>query len=754
MVSRSSIAYSKSLSIFLLCLSFIAFLPSGVAGRATPHSSSREISPEDLLGKTKRADDAGQLYELGVGKADITGPVVELNLMGYADLDQTGTGLRQRLYSRAFIIANPDVPKERVVYLVLDTQSGDTAIRRGILEGIAALGSDYALYTADNVAVTGTHSHSGPAGYNNYLMPQLTALGLNKQSYQAIVDGAVLSVKRAHEKLALGRLSVSKIRIEDANINRSPYSYLQNPQSERDKYEDDVDKDLTMLKFTRKDDSKVTGVLTWFAVHGTSLYMNNTLVAGDNKGVSAYMLEQAVAGTQGTADDFVAGFSQAAVADTTPNVNGAWCQDGSGQQCDFKTSTCGGKTESCFGRGPFWGLNDGGTKSCWEIGKRVFKQAHKLYAQGGGVPVTGKTVLGYHSFQNMAGFTFKLPNGATAKTCSAALGYAFAAGTTDGPGFFDFTQGDEGTPSASPLWGIASKFLRNPDKEQVKCQAPKPILIDAGGITQPYAWAPNIVDVQMLRVGNLFIIVSSPELTTMSGRRWRASISQEIKDRGGLEDGADPIVVAGGPANTYVHYVTTPEEYAVQRYEGASTIHGQHSLDAYIHLTSSYLGYLLKEDDADKPPTGPSPPDNRKNSLSLVTGVAYDSPKIGTKFGAVAKDVSASKFSIGDIIKVTFIGANPRNNLRLEGTFAAVEKRVGSNWVQVRSDEDWDLVYEWKRTNFVLGMSEVTISWETGWEDARKIDAGTYRFRYYGDSKALGGKISSFAGTSSSFEIS
>ena len=38
--------------------------------------------------------------------------------------------------------------------------------------------------------------------------------------------------------------------------------------------------------------------------------------------------------------------------------------------------------------------------------------------------------------------------------------------------------------------------------------------------------------------------------------------------------GADAYVVVAGPANVYAHYVTTREEYAVQRYEGASTIFG------------------------------------------------------------------------------------------------------------------------------------------------------------------------------------
>jgi len=31
------------------------------------------------------------------------------------------------------------------------------------------------------------------------------------------------------------------------------------------------------------------------------------------------------------------------------------------------------------------------------------------------------------------------------------------------------------------------------------------------------------------------------------------------------------------------HYITTYEEYQVQRYEGASTIYGPRTLDAYIH---------------------------------------------------------------------------------------------------------------------------------------------------------------------------
>src|ERR1700753_3780562 len=130
-----------------------------------------------------------------------TRPVVEINLMGYADTDQAGTGVRQRIYCRAFIVGSLSKDSLRVLYLVLDTQSGDTAVRHGILQRLKELGSEYEVYNKNNVAVTGTHSHSGPGAWLNYLLPQITSKGFDKQSYRAIVDGAILSIQRAHTSL-------------------------------------------------------------------------------------------------------------------------------------------------------------------------------------------------------------------------------------------------------------------------------------------------------------------------------------------------------------------------------------------------------------------------------------------------------------------------------------------------------------------------------------------------------------------------
>ncbi|KAH9875666.1 hypothetical protein IAQ61_003130 [Plenodomus lingam] len=709
------------------------------------------VHQDSFLGPKQSGDevvDDPSSYLVGVGKADITGPVVELNMMGYANSSQIGTGLRQRIYSRAFIMGNPSESSERVVYLVLDTSSGDTAIRNGILEGLQALGPEYSVYTKDNVAVTGTHSHAGPGAWLNYLLPQITSLGFDKQSYEAIVAGSILSIQRAHQGLELGTVSVGSTRIADANINRSLFAYLANPPSERDRYPDDVDKTMTLLKLARASDGKNIGVLNWFAVHGTSLLGNQTLIAGDNKGVAAYLLEQDVAANAdatNAAEGFVAGFSQSTVGDTTPNVQGAWCEDGSNTQCRLNDSTCGGRSQDCHGRGPFFGLNDGGAKSCYEIGKRQFDGAKSILSSSSFTSLSGK-VRSFHTFVDFSNFTFTLSNGSVVHTCPAAMGNSFAAGTTDGPGAFDFVQNDPGAPS-NPFWNIVGSLIAPPSPAQKKCQYPKPVLLNVGEANTPYPWSPNIVDIQVLRVGQLVIIVSPGEATTMSGRRWREAVYNAVKSS---DIASEPIVVIGGPANTYTHYITTEEEYSIQRYEGASTLYGQHTLNAYINATLGLLPYI--SDTVPGPvPAGPSPPDNREKSISLITGVVYDGAGIGRSFGQVIKDVSPT-YPRGALVTASFVGANPRNNLRLEGTFAAVERQNSDgSWTQMRTDADWELVFHWKRVNGLLGTSEALIEWDSA--GLGGAEAGTYRLRYYGDSRAVGGKVSAFQGASAPFRL-
>jgi neutral ceramidase len=203
---RSIAAVVSAVSFFVLAIFAMAHLnapANAQKAKLKVTNAQRPGNPflQQQQQQKTRASATGDKYLIGVGRADITGPVVEINMAGYAVLSQVGSGLRQRLYSRAFIVGEVGNPANRFVYLILDTASGDTAMRYGILDGLAALGSNYSMYGASNVAVTGTHSHSGPGAWFNYLLPQITSLGWDEQSYQAIVDGALLSIKRAHASL-------------------------------------------------------------------------------------------------------------------------------------------------------------------------------------------------------------------------------------------------------------------------------------------------------------------------------------------------------------------------------------------------------------------------------------------------------------------------------------------------------------------------------------------------------------------------
>ncbi|KAJ6441476.1 neutral/alkaline nonlysosomal ceramidase [Purpureocillium lavendulum] len=745
-----------SAACWLHVASFLASLAiTGVHGQTCAREPAATCKNEVKF--FQRVAPHGDRYLIGVGKADITGPIVEIALAGYGKFEQGGTGLRQRLYSRAFVVADIENPEDRVAYLVLDDLAGDTAVRYGLFEALASFGEEYKVYNHNNVALTATHSHAGPGAWFNYFLLQTPTLGFDQQSYKAIVDGAALSIKRAHESLQEGYLDVGTTEIRNASINRSLHAYLHNPEDERAKYPLSVDTTMTALRLQRSSDGRSIGIFTWFPVHGTSLYNNNTHVAGDNKGVAAWMFEKAMAMDDSAAEDFVAGFSQANAGDVSPNILGAWCEDGSGVMCSLDKSSCpSGRTDVCQGRGPEFRVQDNGVQSCFEIGRRQFAGAREIYdvMDVSSTPITG-SIKSFHFFQDMTYWKFHLPNGSEVYTCPAGLGYSTAAGTTDGDGLGGFTQGTTAPPSMGPLaflqhparslWSLLFKVLKSPSSKQRECHGPKPVLLDASGVTFPYAWEPNLVDMQMLRIGQMFVAVSPSEITTMAGRRWKAAIAQEARRL--THEHPIPLVV--GPANTYAHYVTTPEEYAAQRYEGSSTMFGPNQLSAFINLTAGNMHYLSPKFVSMPLSRRDKAPNHSNSSLSLFPGVFFDRTPASRQFGHVILQPSPA-YSMGQTVRATFQGANPRNNLRLEDTYLALEKEIfPGRWARVVDDADWFLLYSWRRTNLILGYSEVDALWET----KPDLEPGTYRIKYYGDARRMFGGLQSFEGTTEGFKL-
>ncbi|KAK3010899.1 hypothetical protein RJ639_012623 [Escallonia herrerae] len=740
-------------------------------------------------------------YLVGLGSYDITGPAADVNMMGYANSEQIASGVHFRLRARSFIVAEPQ--GNRVVFVNLDACMASQLVTIKVLERLKARYGD--LYTEKNVAISGIHTHAGPGGYLQYIVYIVTSLGFVRQSFDVIVDGIEQSIIQAHEDLRPGSIFVNKGELLDAGVNRSPSAYLNNTALERSKYKYDTDKEMTLLKFV-DDEWGPVGSFNWFATHGTSMSRTNALISGDNKGAAARFMEdwfdqnnggsafpheseanenprrvstiipvvhenhhellelaasfQSSAGKPATrylsiarrvrsalrlADrpKFVSAFCQSNCGDVSPNVLGAFCTD-TGLPCDFNLSTCGGKNELCYGRGPGYPDEFESTRI---IGERQFKKAAELFNKAS-EQLKGKVDY-RHAYLDFSKLEVTLPKkgggSEVVKTCPAAMGFAFAAGTTDGPGAFDFKQGDN---KGNAFWRLVRDLLKTPTQEQVDCQQPKPILLDTGEMKKPYDWAPSILPIQVLRIGQLVILSVPGEFTTMAGRRLRDAVRTVLTSGGNGQFNGNVHIVIAGLTNTYSQYVTTFEEYQMQRYEGASTLYGPHTLSAYIQEFKKLATALI----SGKPvQPGPQPPDLLDKQISLLTPVALDSTPPGVSFGDVSTDVPQNAtFKRGDMVTVVFWSACPRNDLMTEGTFSLVEILHGKDsWIPAYDDDDFCLRFKWSRPFKLSARSHATIEWRIPVSAA----PGVYRIKHFGASKGLLGAIHHFTGSSSAVVV-
>ena len=90
----------------------------------------------------------------------------------------------------------------------------------------------------------------------------------------------------------------------------------------------------------------------------------------------------------------------------------------------------------------------------------------------------------------------------------------------------------------------------------------------------PCPLVPHVIPFHLIRIGQVALAGVPAEFTSTAGRRLKADVRAAL--------GPDIAHAAiFGFANAYSGYVTTPEEYDAQHYEGASTLYGPHTLAAY-----------------------------------------------------------------------------------------------------------------------------------------------------------------------------
>ncbi|ABW28489.1 neutral ceramidase, putative [Acaryochloris marina MBIC11017] len=498
----------------------------------------------------------GTEYLVGVGKSDITDPAIGLGMQGMADKHQRTTGVESQLYAKVFIVVDPESAK-RVAIASTDLWSGTHIVKHEVLQRLQKIyGPD--LYQLANLLISGTHTHSGPGGYSHYYLYNHSLGGPNqiggfdRHNFECIVSGIVAAIQQAHHQLAPGKIYVNQGQIEDCGRQRSPAAYEQNPEAERKQYGRDTDNEMLLLKFVHVNGTTETpiGLLNWYAIHPTDRGQYNTLVTGDNKGYAAEQFGESI----------VAAFANANCGDVSGNV--------------------------AYGSIPT-GIND--SERMQKHGQQQYQQAQVLFDQAI-EPLQGS--IDYrHTFIDMS--HIEIADQPGKRTWPAALGLSFAAGSSeDSDPPFQFREGitvrtitkaeasilaASGVIAALEMPGadLPGHLDRKLTRDFVDGHAPKPIAF-APGLANPdtdyYPITPKGVPIQILKIGNLVLTGIPGEITTMAGRRLRATVQAELK--------ADYLALATY-ANAFSQYITTFEEYQAQHYEGASTLYGPYTLMAY-----------------------------------------------------------------------------------------------------------------------------------------------------------------------------
>jgi len=226
----------------------------------------------------------------------------------------------------------------------------------------------------------------------------------------------------------------------------------------------------------------------------------------------------------------------------------------------------------------------------------------------------------------------------------------------------------------------------------------------------------------------------------MSGRRLRNTIKSTIDSLGGPKDAS---VVIAGLANAYSQYVTTIEEFDIQRYEGASTLFGPHTLNAYQQLFDNLTQALLTDQSVNP---GILPTDFSNDVIDLQPGVLFDDGPIGK-----VQTPPHSFYIVGEVAIVVFYAGDPRNDYLTQNTFLLVERlNTDGSWTVVATDGHWETKFYWKHiTTIEFEESYATIEWDI----PLSALPGVHRIRHFGYKKTLDGTVEPYEVISPQFDV-
>jgi hypothetical protein len=250
-----------------------AVTPSSSAYTCTSDEDDGEHEEEEEDGEEEEAAvpvraplpaPSSSSLQIGAGMYDVTGPAAEVGMFGYAKAGQLTSGIHMRLRARAFAFYH--APSDtRCVYVCADLGMVSEWVTQTVLERLARHQDiPPGTYTRENVMLSATHTHCSPGGLSHYFIysvhPPLR--GADRQNFECVVDGIVHAIVRAHNNLQPAFIRTATGTCLGASVNRSLEAYLANPPSEREQFEHNTDKEMTLWRFDGVDGYPI-GMINW-----------------------------------------------------------------------------------------------------------------------------------------------------------------------------------------------------------------------------------------------------------------------------------------------------------------------------------------------------------------------------------------------------------------------------------------------------------------------------------------------------------
>ncbi|CAB4925414.1 unannotated protein [freshwater metagenome] len=263
------------------------------------------------------------------------------------------------------------------------------------------------------------------------------------------------------------------------------------------------------------------------------------------------------------------------------------------------------------------------------------------------------------------------------------------------------TQGRIGAPfltgseeGRGPLFDILGK-----DIEGLRLPALDPV--QGGKVVVPIGEWSEFWPMVLARIGDGAIVTMPGEPTIGIGERTRAAVLARAR-----KAGVQRVTIAG-LSNDYLNYITTPEEYDLQQYEGASTVFGRHSgtflTDRAVDLATALAG---------DPITLDVKPYDASNGVR-ANGPAYPAGAAAGRVLQQPEDVER----LG-LVDVAWQGAPSGGDKPVDTAFITVERQEGAGWVA--ADNDLGQAIAWRVDD--AGRYTAT------WNPAETTPTGAYRF--------------------------